>query len=574
MSEKKQKKYVCDLPSLMNEWDWEKNKDILPSQLTIGSNKKVWWIGNCGHSWPARVKERSRGRKCPVCTGKYIVKGINDLETTHPELIKEWDFEENAPLLPSSITANSHTPVTWRCEKGHKWKVSPNHRVSKGRGCRYCCHNPQVLVGENDFATLYPGLAAEWHPTMNGSLLPNQFTANSSKRVWWMCTKGHEWPTSISHRANGSGCPYCKNAQQTSFPEQAIYYYVKAAYPEAINGYIEIFKNHGMELDIYIPSLKIGIEYDGYAFHRTVVQHNREVKKYRICKELGIMLVRIREKPLEASDDICDESTIVTDSLTSTIKELKKFLPHLSNIDINVERDETIIKTKYYSEQEKNSLQYLHPILCQEWNYEKNNGLTPNMFSAHSNDKVWWKCSNNHEWPASIDSRVSGNGCPYCCNRLVWPGYNDLASKRPDLVKEWNYSKNIYSPSSVLPGSGNYAWWICSECGHQWRAEISSRNKGANCPECAKKSRIKTRMKSLVAKRGSLADHNPKLASEWHPTKNGILLPTDFTQYSKEKVWWLCPICGHEWPAIIQNRNNGSGCEKCSRKKREPISYK
>ena len=65
-------KYLIDHAQLMDEWDWERNVDVRPEQVTLGSNKKVWWKGNCGHSWEAPVKGRNAGRGCPVCAGKIV----------------------------------------------------------------------------------------------------------------------------------------------------------------------------------------------------------------------------------------------------------------------------------------------------------------------------------------------------------------------------------------------------------------------------------------------------------------------------------------------------------------------
>ena len=484
MAETKDKRYVSDNAQLMLEWDWERNKDISPKEITVGSHRLAYWIGTCGHHWEAQIKSRYYGRGCPVCSGKVVLAGVNDLLTTNPDLIEEWDYEKNAPFTPENILPGSHTVVWWKCKNGHTWQASPNHRTSKGRGCPHCCHNPKVLQGVTDLETIHPLVANEWHPTKNGDLLPNQVTANSSKRVWWKCPRGHEWKTAINHRANGSQCPDCSSSSQTSFPEQAVFYYVKSAYSDTINGYTDIFNNHGMELDIYIPSMGIGVEYDGIAYHRTDKHKQREIKKYNICKKHDIYLVRIREDVESASDHICDKAILLTSDLTSAIQQLKEFLPNLDDID--VARDEALIKSKYLSEREKNSLLYNCPDLCSEWHSEKNYPLTPEMFSVHSKEKVWWKCKQGHYWPAIIDDRVRGNGCPYCSNRLVLPGYNDLAYKRPDLHEEWDYSRNELSPTSVLPGSGKKAWWICSKCNHRWLAEISSRNKGHGCPECAR----------------------------------------------------------------------------------------
>ena len=65
---------------------------------------------------------------------------------------------------------------------------------------------------------------------------------------------------------------------------------------------------------------------------------------------------------------------------------------------------------------------------------------------------------------------------------------------------------------------------------------------------------------------GCLAAANPRLASEWHPTKNGELTPSDVRPMSNKKFWWQCHTCGHEWEAMVCNRNKGRGCPVCAGK--------
>lgn len=569
MADMKKKVFVSDDARLISEWDWDKNSDISPYKLTVGSNTKAWWIGTCGHTWIAAIKSRNIGRGCPYCAGISLLKGFNDLQTLSPHIAQEWDIEKNHPLLPTDVFNNSHTKVWWLCKNGHNWQASPNHRVSKGRGCPYCCHNPKVLIGVNDFQTIHPDIAREWHPTKNGLLSPNQFTANSDKSFWWRCIKGHEWKTSINHRSNGSNCPFCNQSLQTSFPEQAIYYYIRKAYPDTINGYTELFNNHGMELDIYIPSQKTGIEYDGLAFHRSKVINQREIQKYSVCKKNDIFLIRIREDESIDTSNICDKSIFVKASLDSVLFELIRYLPKLAQIEINIEKDDAEIRQFYYTLLRDNSLETLYPDLCKEWNYEQNKELTPNMFLPHSKTKVWWICSLNHTWKAEIDSRTYGRGCPYCSNVKVLLGYNDLESTSPDLIKEWDFSKNTFSPASVVSGSRKKAWWLCSKCGKSWLAEISSRSRGHGCPSCTRKLGSSKRVSEMIKKSGSLADRAPHLAAEWHPYKNLDLSPTQFALRARKKVWWQCSTCGNEWEAKICDRSYGTNCPICSRKKKQ-----
>ena len=58
-------------PELIVEWS-DRNLPLTPDNVTFGSNKKVWWKGACGHEWETSVKARSSGEKCPICSGASI----------------------------------------------------------------------------------------------------------------------------------------------------------------------------------------------------------------------------------------------------------------------------------------------------------------------------------------------------------------------------------------------------------------------------------------------------------------------------------------------------------------------
>lgn len=102
-----------------------------------------------------------------------------------------------------------------------------------------------------------------------------------------------------------------------------------------------------------------------------------------------------------------------------------------------------------------------NPLLCKEWDYTKNNGLTPNMMTYGSKKKVWWLCHLGHSYDASIQHRnLRGQGCPYCSNRRLLSGYNDLQTVYPRVSKDWHPTKNDYvKPYEVLYGCNDYAWW-------------------------------------------------------------------------------------------------------------------
>ena len=183
---------------------------------------------------------------CPYCSGKKLLKGENDLQTLYPDIAKEWDWKLNSNK-PSDYFGNSNYKVHWVCAKGHKYEAKINDRTkSKGTGCPYCA-NRKVLIGYNDLFTTEPQLKAEWNYDKNGLIKPFEIMPNSGKKYWWKCKRGHEWMATANNRVSlHTGCPVCSRELHTSFPEQAILYYI-SKYEDVINRYI-IEKN---EVDIY-----------------------------------------------------------------------------------------------------------------------------------------------------------------------------------------------------------------------------------------------------------------------------------------------------------------------------------
>ena len=171
-----------------------------PRTVTVGSEKKKQWQCKHGHIWSATVVSRVSGRGCPVCAGKVVVAGFNDLATTHPEIIFEVDGWD-----PTKVSFGNGRKHRWKCKSGHSWEVSPNQRTNKGHGCPICSGN-KVLKGFNDLASRFPEIAKEafnWDPS--------SVTGKSNIDREWICSFGHKWKAAPSNRAAGTGCPICDN---------------------------------------------------------------------------------------------------------------------------------------------------------------------------------------------------------------------------------------------------------------------------------------------------------------------------------------------------------------------------
>ena len=198
-------------PALAAEWDAEKNAPLLPAQVAPGTLRKVWWRCPEGHSWQASVACRTaRSTGCPYCAGHAVLAGFNDLPTLCPDLMPEWDREKNGALAPETLRPYSNRRVWWRCPLGHSYAAVVADRARKKCGCLYCAGR-KVLVGFNDLASKEPVLALQWHPTRNGSLTPQQLTSGSSRKVRWLCDKGHAWRAVVNSRTGKQrcGCPIC-----------------------------------------------------------------------------------------------------------------------------------------------------------------------------------------------------------------------------------------------------------------------------------------------------------------------------------------------------------------------------
>ena len=451
-------------PQLVKEWHYYKNGDLLPIMVTKGSSKKVWWICNKNHEWYASIASRAAGRGCPICSNSRVLVGFNDLATTHPIIAKEWNFEKNRDLTPTSVLAGSSKKVWWICQQGHEWQTTISHRTERGHNCPFCSRR-KAIPGQTDLATLNPKLAKEWHPTKNGDLTPQQVTVRSGKKIWWQCSNGHEWQATPHDRdTDNTNCPYCNARRQTSFPEQAILFYVKKFFPDAINKYKDIFPS-SMELDIYIPSKHVGIEYDGANWHKTVEEHEREVKKYDICKKHGILLFRVKENTETTWKDVADQIYYVKKN--RNYNELNRVIFNLLNLIYNyglvLSRDpfymfknakvdvvQDRVEIQKYLTEISDSLAIKRPDLVKEWNFQKNGHLKPEMFSLHSNESVWWKCLQcGYEWKSQINQRTKehGSGCAKCGNVKKGKSFHtrylstngSLAVNNLELAKEWHH---------------------------------------------------------------------------------------------------------------------------------------
>ena len=382
---------------------------------------------------------------------------------------------------------------------------------------------------KKSLAETHPELAKQWHPTRNGDLTPENVTYGMKKKVWWLLpydnpeTEKHfdfEWDEYIYVRARGYGCPYLSG--QRVWP-----------------GYNDL-ATKAPELAKEWHSTKNGdLKPTGVTLHS-----NEKVFWYLPYDdpETG------KHFDFEWEDYICNRAR-------------GDGCPYLSG-------------RKVWSGY--NDLATKAPELAKEWHPTKNGDLKPTDVSCGKNKKVWWYLpyddpeTGKHfdfEWKEYICVRARGYGCPYLSGRKVWPGYNDLATKAPELAKEWHPTKNgDLKPTGVTLHSTEKVFWYLPyddpETGKhfdfEWEDYIFNRADGSNCPYLSGRK--------VWLGYNDLSSCYPGIAREWHPTKNRRRTPERVYKGDTRKYWWLCERCSHSWRTSVYDRTyRGSQCVKCAK---------
>lgn len=197
-----------------------------------------------------------------------------------------------------------------------------------------------------------------------------------------------------------------------------------------------------------------------------------------------------------------------------------------------------------------NSLADLFPDMLSSWDYEKND-VDPTEIAPGRNALAHWKCPGcSHSWRTSPNNRTrAGSGCPSCGHGKV-----EITDERWELLANELSDRNA-DKASIRMSSGNIelVWWKCSAAGHEWRAAVANRARGAGCPMCSGFT--------VVSGETDLATRFPLVAEEWDdPERLASETPPGADYY----VQWKCKAEGHTWRAspFARTRMN-QGCPHC-----------
>jgi hypothetical protein len=362
-----------------------------------------------------------------------------------------------------------------------------------------------ALTASKQWIAGYPHLVAEWHPTKNVALYPYQLSHGSNEVVRWKCARGrdHEWLEKAADRVprngrQGRGCPLC------ALKRLSVTNTLRARFPKLARQWHPSRNGELRPADVIASDLRQA----WWKCPRGTDHEWSETVRHRTRNET----------PCPFCAGFCLSIT--------------------------------------------NCLATLRPDLAREWHPTKNGKLTPKDVRLHVRTLVWWRCPRgpDHEWRATIKTRVDGGKCPCCAGRKL-SITNCFAAKHPELAAQWHPTRNRLRPERTFASAKSWVWWKCpAGPDHEWRTRLVKRvASGTGCPFCVGQA---------VSTANSLRTREPSVAAEWHPTRNSALSPEGVTVGSRRVVWWRCARA-HEWEAPVcdRARRGARGCPSCGRRR-------
>lgn len=345
-------------PAVADEWDETANWPLAASDVTWKNGNLYWWrCTKHGHTWEARVSARTRGDKCPFCSGTRVLSGFNDLETLYPALAHEWDSDVNG-LLASEVLAGGKTAWAWRCDPyGHRWNASIQKRTRRGDSCP-TCSNRIVLTGFNDLATWFPEIARELDAHASG-FTASEVVYGTGQVAVWRCPKyGHTYSMPVVRRTHSKRtCPVCAGKQ------------VLAGFNDLAHLHPVLATEFDASANGCRPDEVIAGSHKKYVWICTAYGH-------RWSATVGNRTGRHSGCAVCAGKQVCVGF---------------------------------------------NDLATLYPDLAMEWDTEANGDVTPWMVTYGSGKKRAWVCADGHKWWATPGNRTGGGtGCPDCSEEDGW----------------------------------------------------------------------------------------------------------------------------------------------------------
>jgi hypothetical protein len=250
-----------------------------PYKEQPGWKNPYYLMVQCPEKHPAyRVDTRNflfGKRRCKFCGRKASADKRRQSLKEISDILKADGYE----LLETEFR-NSHQRLRVKCPVGHDWTVNIMS-FKDGIRCWACSSQAPFTVDE-----VKEKLAVRGYTLLSGYV-------NSYTNIEVRCPNGHVRPMLYTNFQMGYGCGGCPN--RSSKKEIELREFVRGHYPEVSDGPVTgLLPNKRFELDIWVPSLRKAIEFDGEYYHALPENRRRDLLKDSECREVGIHLLRVQ----------------------------------------------------------------------------------------------------------------------------------------------------------------------------------------------------------------------------------------------------------------------------------------
>ena len=467
------------------------------------------------------------------------------MKKTRNMFIKELRFINNSIIVTGDYTG-ARNKISVECKKcSYRWEATPTNLL-RGRGCPKCALESKSLKRRKSESQFIEELKS-----INSSITLLSEYKNTNTKVLVKCRIcNHRWDVLPSALLRGNGCPVCSRTG-TSWVEQTILLCLESLTKDEVISRDR--KTIGMELDIYIPSKKVAIEYGAWPWHKN--KSERDNNKRILCNEKGIQLIQI----FDAYDGKLKSNKYMWFYKENLGKKdnnylVKDMIIRLCNaIDIpftinDEEYDKILVDARLNSRK-----------MTTEQLQEKVNKINPNLIILgqyhDALTKINVKCSDcGYIWDIVPASLLRGNNCPKCMYKVIGTKLRKNSFTFEKQLKEIHPEIKI---CEKYKGNHEKINVSCDNCGYNWNSTPGTLLRGNGCPVCYKEERReKNRIineKEFIRKL-SIINPNVSMIGKY------VL--------SNKKVLMRCNVCNNEWLVVPSSLIQRKGCPECARRKR------
>ena len=267
--------------------------------------------------------------------------------------------------------------------------------------------------------------------------------------------------------------------------------------------------NRRLDLDVYIPSEDIAIQYDGRRFHNDK-KVNDDLKNGLQIIEHGIKLIRIREEGAPSIPDgsleirrngVGRHSKSLNECIQALLQILSEMTGRIQDFSVDYDRDFCAIVDRSYTIALNNSISVkrpdLVPLIADNYEHPQKRDVLSRL-PVNCNDKIWWtcpRCKNDHDLVVYSVTKYPPDKfpCRVDANKEIIEGQNDFAHTNIEEMKDWDWKENTangFDPTKMSAGSNQGPiHWICHvpECRNRWTTtHLYQRtgNMAHGCPKC------------------------------------------------------------------------------------------